>query len=67
MRQTGRVLECGVLEGDERQYVQRADARMHAGMSTQVDPFSATAGQRERRVDNLRAVPHDCEHAAMVH
>ncbi len=60
-------LEIGPPERDERQDVERPDARMNAAMAAQIDALQRDAGKRHRRFENLRFVADDGQDAAMVH
>ena len=55
VRERDRVVERRRAERDERQHVERADARVRAAVRAQVDALVRDARQRDRRRDGLRA------------
>ncbi len=66
MRQCGRVGQIGVFERDERQHVQHADPGVRAAVPPQVDAFECDAGQCDSRIEHLRRVADDGQHAAVM-
>ena len=59
--------KIGPAERDERQDVERPDARMNAAMAAQIDVLERNAGERYRGFENLRFIADDGQDAAMVH
>ena len=67
VRERDRVVERRVAERNERQHVERADARVRAAVGAQVDALVRDARERDRRRDDLRRAADRGDHAAVVH
>ena len=65
-REPDGVVERGTPQRDERQHVERAHPRMHAGMPAQVDTPRGNPGQSNRCAQNLRPRTDRGDNAAVV-
>lgn len=61
-----RVVERRRAQRNERQNVERADARVRAAVPAQIDAVARNARQGDRRRDRLRCVADGSEDAAMM-
>ncbi len=66
MGQSGGVGHSRPRKRNERQHVERADARMEPAMGAQVDSLGGQPCQGDTRGDNLIAAAHDGEDAAVM-